>query len=65
VKKTVFDRVILAREDGERFVYTPEEFMAMPLHERIRHILGREVEFYLGEEPIDRGIALRALRQWG
>jgi hypothetical protein len=63
VKKTVFDRVILAREDGQRFVCTVEEFMAMPLHERIRYILGRDVEFYLGEEPIDRGVALRALRQ--
>jgi hypothetical protein len=62
VKKPVFDRVLLAREDGGRTMCTAEEFLAMPLDERIRHILRRDLQFYLGEVPVDRGAALRSLR---
>ena len=57
-----FDRVVIVGTDGERRSYTVKEFLALPLHTRIRHVLARELEFYLGDLPVDQSTALKSLR---
>jgi hypothetical protein len=57
-----FDRVVLL-EGGERRPMRLEDFLAIPLPDKIRHILARTVEFYAGRTPVDRRIALAALRE--
>lgn len=57
-----FDRVLLALPTGKE-VLDVRRFMALPLHDRVRHVLQREVEFFMGPLPIDRRLALRALMQ--
>jgi hypothetical protein len=52
-----FDRVAL----GGR-VYSPAEFMALPLSQRVRHLLKHEVTFLRGETHVRAAIALSALR---
>lgn len=56
-----FDRVIVV-EGGARRTLSAGTFLEMPVHERVRHVLARSVEFYLGEQPIDRKQALASLR---
>ncbi len=58
----MFDRVIVVRGDGTEQPYSADEFLALPLHERVKHILGREIRFFMGERPVDRAVALRSLR---
>lgn len=58
-----FDRVILAA-NGTRKELSTAAFLRMPLHLRISHILQREVEFFAGQEPVDRRTALTSLRRW-
>jgi len=57
-----FDRVVISGSDGTSREYSVEEFLALPFHERIRHILARDLAFYRGATPVDRGSALRSLR---
>ena len=59
-----FDRVVLV-EAGERRAMALDDFLSMPLPDKIRHILARSVEFYLGRTPVDRRAALAALREAG
>jgi len=59
--KLPFDRVKISEEGDQRTVALPE-FLAFPLPRRIRLILERRVEFFLGSEPIERRTALQALR---
>ncbi len=63
MKTYIFDRVTVRSQDGRRRDYSAQEFLALPIHERIQYILGREIEFFYGNSPIDRGVALRALRE--
>jgi hypothetical protein len=37
------------------------EFLALPLDERVRSILNREIQFFRGDEPVDRALALKSL----
>ncbi|HEY1535574.1 MAG TPA: hypothetical protein VGF76_16245 [Polyangiaceae bacterium] len=39
------------------------QFLALPLDEKIRYILSRDVEFFNGDALVDRKIALAALRK--
>lgn len=52
-----FDRVVLAGR-----TYTAEEFLHLPLSQRVRHILKHEVTFLKGDVPIRSAIALGGLR---
>jgi hypothetical protein len=63
LKTYIFDRVTVRGQDGRRRNYSAQEFLALPIHERIGYILAREVEFFHGDAPIERGLALRALRE--
>ena len=58
-----FDLVILQHEAGKREL-TLSEFMALPLSERIRHILTRDLAFFSGGIPVERSLALQRLNDW-
>jgi len=58
-----FDRVVVVGRPGRGQSWTVEEFLSLPLDERIRIILAREVEFFRGPTPVDRREALAALRR--
>ncbi len=57
-----FDRVIIRSMLGERSC-TLAEFLDLPLHVRIGHILRRELAFFRNREPFDVGEGLRLLRE--
>ena len=52
-----FDRVRVGSE-----VYSAQEFMSLPLSQRVRHLLKREAMFFLGEAPVRPSLALGGLR---
>jgi hypothetical protein len=56
-----FDRVVV-KQDGKTTSYTVPEFMSLPLAERIRFILGRQVSFFLGNAQVDPKVALASMR---
>jgi hypothetical protein len=58
----VFDRVVIA-DNGRSSTLTAEAFIALPLPERIRHILGRSAQFFNGAVLVERHHALRSLQQ--
>jgi hypothetical protein len=60
--RSTFDAVVITDGAGSRR-YSAAEFLALPLHVRIQHILGRGADFYLGEERIERADALKSLRR--
>jgi hypothetical protein len=57
-----FDRIVVRSADGERS-YSLPEFLELPLHVRIGHILARELAFFRGGASIELGEALRLLRE--
>ena len=46
-----FDRVVFVSDDGP-LEFSREEFMALPLDQRIHHILAGSLRFYLGEKEV-------------
>ncbi len=58
----VFDRVVVAEQGNSPRSYSRDEFISLPIHLRVRYILERQVEFFLGASPVDRGVALQGLR---
>jgi hypothetical protein len=59
----IFDRVVLADESGARQSFSKKQFFALPLHLRIKHILARDIEFFLGDAHVVRADALKSLRR--
>jgi hypothetical protein len=57
-----FDEVIV-KVDGERRELAPTELLALPLHLRVRWLLDDSLEFFQGGQPVDRRLALAALRE--
>ena len=57
-----FDGVVLAAE-GMRKRLTPVEFLALPLPVRILALLDDNLEFLQDGRPVDRQLALQALRR--
>jgi hypothetical protein len=58
----VFDRVILTEQGAPPRVMSRDEFVRLPIHLRVRYILERQVEFFLGPAPVNRAVALQSLR---
>ncbi len=54
-------RVVL-RRDGTVEELSLDGFLALPLNQRIELILERAVEFYAGDELIERQTAMKLLR---
>jgi hypothetical protein len=61
VNERPFDVVCVRDEAGMRRL-SCEAFLALPLHQRIRHILAKEVEFERLGQPVDAKTALAWLR---
>jgi hypothetical protein len=59
----VFDRVVIQDEDGSRRTLTAKQFLALPLDVRIQHILARDIQFFRGEDQVERAAALKSLRR--
>jgi hypothetical protein len=60
LKLLPFDRVTV---DGEALQMTADEFLQVPLHERVTWMLERRMSFFLGTRPVDSRVALMALRE--
>ena len=56
-----FDRVVLL-EAGAQRTLSVEQFLALPLSQRIKVVLERQVTFYQDGAEIDRNVALGSLR---
>jgi len=56
-----FDLVVV-ETGGVRAEHSPEEFLAIPLKARAQLVLARAVSFFSKGEPVDRKVALGALR---
>ncbi|HEV8322494.1 MAG TPA: hypothetical protein VG389_12840 [Myxococcota bacterium] len=55
-----FDRVVV-RDGGVFLSLSASQFLDLPLHQRVRFILQRDIEFHAGPSAIDTSTALRAL----
>ena len=53
---------IRVREGDKDLVLTASALLALPLHTRVRWLLNDSLEFYRGDERVDRRVALAALR---
>jgi hypothetical protein len=60
LKLLPFDRVTV---DAGAIQLTAEEFLAVPLHDRVTWMLERRMAFFIGERPVDSRVALMALRE--
>lgn len=59
-----FDRVVIQDDDsGSRRTLTATQFLALPLDVRIQHILTRKIEFFYGDDRVERAAALKSLRR--
>ena len=47
---------------GAERVLSYSEFLALPIHERVRHILDRDIEFLRGDQTVEWREALAWLR---
>jgi hypothetical protein len=55
-----FDTILASTEHGPE-EFTPSQFMALPLDERLRYVLEKRVRFSLNGKTQDPNEALRAL----
>lgn len=58
-----FDRAIITTPEEPAEELTAAEFLALPLHRRVRYVLQRKVEFFRGGTPVERSEALKGLMQ--
>ena len=54
---------MIVNDGGAEHVFSVPEFMALPIHERVRLVLGRRLEFFRGEVLVERSVALKSLRE--
>ncbi len=59
---SAFDEVVVVERDGARRKYSTEAFLSLPLTQRVRHILARDLEFFLNGAPVEQRAALLSLR---
>jgi hypothetical protein len=62
MKTAAFDRVLVPQANGQTASYTQQEFMELPVDDRVRMILARTATFYRGEIVIDQTEALKGIR---
>jgi hypothetical protein len=55
-----FDRILFVGEGGDRQL-TIEAFLALPVSERVKHLLAKDICFLRGDLEVDRRLCLRAL----
>jgi truncated hemoglobin YjbI len=54
--------VVVVETGGVRAEHSPEEFLAIPMRARAQLVLARAVSFFDKGQPVDRKLALNALR---
>jgi hypothetical protein len=57
-----FDRVVIADDQGRREL-SKEDFLSLPLSQRIRCVIERTATFYSGSREVDRHRAINGLRR--
>ncbi len=57
-----FDRAVIQSPDGKERVVSPDEFLMIPLGERIELMTGRKVKFYRAGQVISPLDAVRGPR---
>lgn len=60
----LFDRIVITGTDQPSEEFTAEEFLALPLHRRVKYVLQRKVQFFRADNAIDRSEALKSLMQY-
>lgn len=55
-----FDRIVFVVDDAV-VELTVDEFVALPMHERVKHLLASNLRFFRGADEVDRKTCLRAL----
>lgn len=55
-----FDLVLVGLETPK--VYTVEDFLRLPIHERVACLLRNNVDFFKGGQRVERKVALASLR---
>jgi hypothetical protein len=63
IASQIFDRVVIREDTGAPRTLSAKQFLALPLHVRIQHILARDVQFFRGQDEVDRASALKSLRR--
>lgn len=58
-----FDRIEVVEGSDAGQVYTIDMFLEIPVHTRVKMIMGRLIEFKRGGVVVDRKTALSELRQ--
>lgn len=58
-----FDEVHLRDSHGVELRLTPVQFLSLPLPERVRALLRKELHFFLAGFPVEQEVALAALRE--
>lgn len=58
--EVLFERVIITEGEVKKTL-TYAQFMALPLHQRVQHLMDRAIAFYTGAMEIDRRVVLRSL----
>jgi hypothetical protein len=58
----VFDRVDVIEGDHARS-FTPNEFLSLPLPFRIGSVIQGKCQFFRGDEPVEKQLALNELRR--
>ena len=58
-----FNRIVILRGSSNEEV-TIEGFFRLPLSERVRYILGKQLQFFFGNQPIESKLAFAELRTY-
>ena len=57
------DRIVVV-ENGRERVLTVQEFLSIPVHVRVRHVLAQSVAFHRGNAELPRSVALQILMRY-
>jgi hypothetical protein len=60
----LFDKIQIQIQGSPTFYFSPEEFIQLPVNERVRMILKGNFRFYLKGIEVDKRDSLVALRKW-
>lgn len=58
-----FDRVVVADPPGATRDFSPSEFFALPLAQRIQYVVQQKAAFFSGDRKVDSKEALAQMRK--
>lgn len=59
-----FDSISVISGDREGFNFSPAEFIQLPVSDRVRMVLGKQIAFSWKGEEVDKRSSLNELRKW-